>query len=368
MLNRIFQYKRIWLVLLAPLGLLLTLFARLDSSWVEKIHAGYVYPFFANSLGWLLSLAPFSVMEILVVLLALGAILYLVFSIRKIVQNRPAWKHHLYRLALNILCVGSVGYFGFVLFMGLNYHRASITEYLDLQVQKSSSEELYALCELLVNDANFYRADLLEDESGVVQLSDGGFYETADSARAAYAGLSQKIPVLKAANVRNKPLLSSKLFSMVLTTGIYIPFESGINVDMPAHTVPATMCHELTHFRGFMREDEANFLAYLACMESERADFRYSGTLMAFSYAFNALYNEDQDLARKIAKQCHAGMLTDLRAEDAYWEPYRDTVVSNTADQIYENYLQANDQESGLKSYGEMIDLLLAYYRNFSET
>ena len=368
MLNRIFQYKRIWLILLAPLGLLLTLFARLDSGWVEKIHAGYVYPFFANSLGWLLSLVPFSVMEILVVLLALGAVFYLIFAFRRLLKDRSRWKHHLYRLGLNIFCLFSVGYFCFVLFMGLNYHRVSIMEYLDLQVQKSSSEELYSLCELLVNDANFYRADLPEDETGVVLLEDNGFYETADSARAAYAALSEKIPVLKAANVRNKPLLSSKLFSMVLTTGIYVPFESGINVDMPAHTVPATMCHELTHFRGFMREDEANFLAYLACMESERADFRYSGTLMAFGYAFNALYQEDQELARKIAKQCDAGLRADLQAEDDYWDPYRNTVVSNAADQIYETYLHANDQESGLKSYGEMIDLLLAYYRNFSET
>ncbi len=368
MLNRMFQYKRIWLVLLAPLGLLLTLFAELDSGWVENIHAKYVYPFFADSIGWLLSLVPFSVMEILVVLLALGLIAYLVFAIRRILKDRPRWKHHLYRLTLNILCTASVGYFCFVVFMGLNYHRASITEYLDLQVQKSSSEELYALCELLVNDCNFYREQLQEDKNGVVQLSDDGFYETADSARKAYAGLSKKIPVLKAANVRNKPLLSSKLFSMVLTTGIYVPFESGINVDMPAHTVPSTMCHELTHFRGFMRENEANFLAYLACMESERADFRYSGSLMSFGYAYNALYKEDKELAKKIAKQCSAGLLADIRAEDAYWEPYRNTMVSNTTDKIYENYLQANGQESGLKSYGEMIDLLLAYYRNFNET
>ena len=360
MLNRIFQYKRIWLVLLAPLGLLLTLFAGLDPRWVENVHAKYVYPLFANSIGWLLSLVPFSVMEIAVVLLAVGAVVYLVFAIRNIIKDRSRWKHHLYRLFLNILCTGSVGYFCFVLFMGLNYHRASITEYLDLQVQKSSSEELYDLCELLVNDCNFYREQMKEDSDGVALLSDGGFYETADSARTAYAALSKKIPVLKAANVRNKPLLSSKLFSMVLTTGIYVPFESGINVDMPAYTVPATMCHELTHFRGFMREDEANFLAYLACMESERADFRYSGSLMAFGYAYNALYKEDKDLAKKIAKQCSAG--------DDYWKPYRNTVVSNTTDRIYNNYLQANGQESGLKSYGEMIDLLLAYYRNFNQT
>lgn len=363
MLRRILKYKRIWLILLAPLGLLLTLFARLDSGWVENIHAKYVYPLFANTLGWLLSVVPFSVLEILIILLGAGALFYVVWVIVGICRHRMEWRGRLYRFGLNVLATASVVYFGFVLFMGLNYHRVSITEYLDLTVQKSTKEELYDLCELLVRDCNNYRSQLQEDENGVVLLSDNGFYETADSAREAYSALEEKIPVLQAADVRNKPLLTSKLFSMTLTTGIYIPFESGINVDVPGYTIPATMCHELTHFRGFMREDEANFLSYLACMESGRADFRYSASLMAFEYAFNALYKEDQDLAQKIAGLCESGMLRDIRAEDAYWEPYRHTVVSEVSGQIYEGYLQSNDQQSGLKSYGEMIDLLLAYYR-----
>lgn len=367
MLKRIFRYKRIWMLLLAPMGLILTLAAKVNNGWVENIHAKYVYPLFANTLGYLLSLAPFSVLEILVLLLFGAAIAYVVWVIVGICRHKAEWKGRLYRFGLNCLAAASVIYFGFVLFMGLNYHRASITEYLDLTVQKSTKEELYDLCELLVNDCNFYRKQIPENGEGVALLQDNSFYQTADSARAAYASLEKKIPVLQAVDVRNKPLLTSKLFSMTLTTGIYIPFESGINVDVPAYTVPATMCHELTHFRGFMREDEANFLAYLACMESDRTDFCYSGSLMAFEYAFNALYDEDKELAQKIAQQCSQGILRDIRAEDDYWEQYRNTTVSEISGQIYEDYLQSNDQQSGLKSYGEMIDLLLAYYRNFNQ-
>ena len=367
MLKRIFRYKRIWLLLAAPLGLLLTLAAQWDNRWVEEIHAKYIYPLFANTLGGLLSLVPFSVLELLILLLIPFALFGLVWAIVGIFRHKSAWKGRLLRLILNVFGIASVVYLCFVLFMGLNYHRVSITEYLDLSVQKSTKEELYALCELLVNDCNFYRAKMEETEEGTALLSDGGFYETADSAREAYSALEKKVPVLEMADVRNKPLLTSKLFSMVLTTGIYIPFESGINVDVPCYTVPATMCHELTHFRGFMREDEANFLAYLACMESERADFRYSGSLLAFEYAFNQLYDEDQELALRIAKQCGEGMLRDIHYEDDYWDQYRHTVVSEVSDEIYDNYLQSNGQESGAQSYGEMIDLLLAYYRNFNE-
>ncbi len=366
MVDRIFQYKRIWLVLLAPLGLLLTLAAKVNSQWVEQFHARYVYPLFANSIGWVLSLVPFGVLEILVIVLGAGLLFYIGWTVTKAIRIKEGRKGRLYRMGLNLLVGASVLYFAFVLFMGLNYYRAPVTDYLSLTLQKSTKEDLYDLCELLVYDCNFYREKLTE-ENGVATLQDDGFYQTADAARRAYQTLEEEIPILQAADVRNKPLLTSKLFSAVLTTGIYIPFESGINVDVPAHTIPATMCHELTHFRGFMREEEANFLGYLACMRSERADFRYSGSMLAFGYAFNALYDEDVELARQIAQLCGEGMLRDINWEDAYWDQYRNTVVSDTSSQIYDQYLQFNDQPSGIKSYGEMVDLLLAYYRNFDQ-
>lgn len=367
MLDRIFRYKRIWLLLLAPLGLLLTLMAKVDNGWVEGVHSKYVYPFFANVFGWVVSLFPFSVLELLILLGVLALLFYLVWSVVQICRNRTVWKNRLYRLGLNLLGGLSVVYFCFVLFMGLNYYRDPITRHMELSVRESTKEELYDLCELLVIDCNFYRQKLQEDENGVALLLNEDFSDVAEGARTAYAALEKKLPVLEMADVRNKPLLTSKLFSMVMTTGIYIPFESGINIDVPEFSLPATMCHELTHFRGFMAEDEANFLSYLACKSSDRADFRYSGSLMAFQYAFSALYDEDVDLARKAAQLCDKGVLRDIQAEDAYWEQYRDTVISNTSGAIYEGYLQSNDQESGLKSYGEMIDLLLAYYRNFNE-
>ena len=78
--------------------------------------------------------------------------------------------------------------------------------------------------------------------------------------------------------------------------------------------------------------------------------------------------SDGAELAREIAAACDAAVLRDIQAEDDYWNQYRNTVVSEISDEIYEGYLQSNNQESGLKSYGEMIDLLLAYYRDFSET
>ena len=62
---------------------------------------------------------------------------------------------------------------------------------------------------------------------------------------------------------------------------------------MTPYNIPHTICHELSHLKGFMREDEANFIGYLACIRSDDPMFRYSGYLTGWIYAGNALAKAD---------------------------------------------------------------------------
>jgi len=353
-----------YLWLLLPVSAVLVLLAKLNNYWVEHFFVPFIYRPLSYVVGTLVSLVPFSVTELLLLPLSALLIFYIVRVILKIKKTRRI-KRELYKVFVNFVCLVSCALFLFEMCMGLNYYRTPASEYLGLDVRESTVDELYDLCEYLVNIMNESRAKLPTDKNGVALLCDQNREQTSESARLAYKSLAEKYPFLKSADIRNKPLVSSKLFSMVLTTGIYIPytFESNINVDVPEFTIPATMCHELTHYRGFMREDEANFLGYLACMQSPRADFRYSGAYMAFNYCYSALYNENVDLAKQIANMCDDGIITDVVAEDNYWAPYRNTVVSQVSGEVYDTYLNLNDQQSGLKSYGEMIDLLLAFMR-----
>lgn len=363
-MKQILKLKRIYILLLLPLSLVLIILARVNNVWVEKLYVPFIYKPLSYIIGTLTSLFPFSVTEVLVIVIAAGAIWYTVRCVMKIIKDKSCLKTTLAKAALNLACILSIALFLFEMCMGLNYYRFEVNEYLGLELTEHSKEELYSLCELLINDMNQSRAQLTTDTNGTALLSDDSMYDVSLAARDAYKKLAQDYPVLKAANIRNKPLLSSKLFSAVLTTGIYIPytFESNINVDVPEFTIPATMCHELTHYRGFMRENEANFLGYLACIYSGRADFKYSGSLMAFGYAYTQLYDEDAALAKQLAQKIDNGIITDIAFEDEYWEQYRSTVVADISSDVYDGYLGANGQQSGLKSYGEMVDLLLAYY------
>ena len=54
--------------------------------------------------------------------------------------------------------------------------------------------------------------------------------------------------------------------------------------------------------------------------------------------------------------------MADIQSNNAYWAPYRDTVVNSAADTVYTGLLHSYGQTDGLQTYGKCIDLLVAYY------
>lgn len=365
LLKRIFQYKRMYLLLGFPIGLVLTFWAMQGPAWVEKVYAKGVHALFENTIGKIVSLFPFSLTEWLIFFAILGAVGYIVFVVISICKKRALWKGIVYRAAINILCAASVAYFLFVITMGLCYYRAPASDYIHLDVRKYNVQELREVTFWLAEKANESRAKLSEDENGVSVLMDENFRQTSAHAKECFNKIDDVYKGIGKVTARNKPMVFSKVMSSTMTTGLYFPytFESNINVDVNDYTIPATMCHELAHVKGFMREDEANFLGFLACTLSDRADFQYSGYMLAFNYALNRLAVEDYNAAAAVAKTVQAGVIRDDTAENEYWKKYRNTVISNTAGEIYETYLESNNQSDGRKSYGKMLDLVIAWYQ-----
>ena len=145
--------------------------------------------------------------------------------------------------------------------------------------------------------------------------------------------------------------------------------EANVNIDISPYSIGSTMCHELAHLRGFMREDEANYIAYRACMASDCIDLQYSGTMLALIHTGNALYRQNADTYFELYRaHVSAAVSADLIANNEYWDQFEkpvvgDTTVGEIADKVNDAYLKANAQEDGTKSYGRVVDLLLAEYK-----
>ncbi len=368
-MKKLFNYKRIYLLILTPISLLLILLAKESSFFAEEIYAKHIYKWISQIISLITGLFPFSIGELLLIALPIFILIVLLRFIILMIAVKEDRKERLWKSILNSFCFLSVIFFLFTMLAGINYYRYSFTEYSNLVIQDSTVEELYSLTESLALKANQIREQVSKtDEEGVFQLS-MSHYELATIANEAFDLLAEEYPILGGSYGKAKPILLSKLMSATETTGIFFPFtlEANVNVDVPDYSIPATMLHELAHLRGFMREDEANYLAYLAGINSKNIELQYSSTMLALVTAGNALYSQNPDLYFEIRDLYSEGVMKDIRANSEYWAQYEDTVVSTVSSKINDTYLKANDQEDGVKSYGRMLDLVLAKYRKDTE-
>jgi hypothetical protein len=159
----------------------------------------------------------------------------------------------------------------------------------------------------------------------------------------------------------------SELMSYTHITGIYTFFtgEANININFPNFTIPFTAAHELAHQRGFAREDEANFIAFLVCIESDDPYLRYSGYTNMLSYLLDAFYAADKSPNHADYKELYAKVDSAVRAEDrAYYEffqKYADNIVADVSGAVNDTFLQIQGTE-GTVSYGLVVELAVKYY------
>ena len=307
--------------------------------------------------GRLFSAVPFSVTEwVILFLVALGVTL-LVLLIVWLIRRRWA---KAYRTGMTILSVSAAMFALFCLWWGVLYYSDSFTEQAGLERRDISVQELETVTRYFAEQASSAGERVERGEDGVFRADKSDiFRRSADI----YGGAEQVFPCLAAPAVRAKPVLLSRLLSYIRYTGFFFPYtaEANLNADSPACLLPSTIAHELAHLRGVAREDEANFCAVVACMESGDEDYRYSGALLAYIYLGNALYSADYDAWREVYSTLSENVRADLRANNDYWARF-ETPAADVSEKVYESFLQTYGDDRGMQSYGACVDLLTVYY------
>lgn len=327
-------------------------------------YASGIFPIFPATIGRLMSFLPVSFYELLLFLLAAGLLILAGWLLSALFKKsvRQNFKRKLISLLRSILCMLGAAALLFTLGSGINYGRRPFSELAGFSVHASTVDELLALGERLSADAEIWSKEVPLDENGCFCLTEAALHQEA---RTAMASLGSRYNMLSGYYPNPKPVLMSKLLSRFNLLGVYAPLtiEANYNADATDYLLPFTVCHELSHLRGFMREDEAGFIAYLACMGSGSAEFRYSGTLNALTYVLNALYEVlDSDSYGEFYRSLPEQVQRDFQQNRLYWAQYEGK-AAEFSDAVNDIYLKANAQVEGVRSYGRMVDLLLAYYR-----
>lgn len=359
--------KKLFFVLLIPLAYLLQYLSSLTPNLAEDIYSMGIYRLIARILNLITGYIPISVAEILVILSVLFVVFYIIKAIIKISRAPSLAYKVLFNVLINALTVVSLLYFTFMLLWGINYQRLSFAQIANYDTSPASIDELINCCENLAERANELRKHVNEDSNGVMKLSNS-INDTLKRAYMGYEVVANTYPELSHSYGRPKGVILSEGMSYLGIGGVYFPFtgEANINISLPSTSIPFTTCHEMAHQLGFAREDEANFIAYIACKNHLDLDFQYSGTLSALINASNALYRYSQEEYFELRNSFSEGVIRDLMASNSYWNKY-ETPVQDFSSSVNNTYLKANMQEDGVRSYGRMVDLLIAQYRTRTE-
>ncbi|MCA9003473.1 MAG: DUF3810 domain-containing protein, partial [Planctomycetes bacterium] len=173
---------------------------------------------------------------------------------------------------------------------------------------------------------------------------------------------AQVVPSLAGETPALRELPFWRLYTRFGISGVFSPFtgEPHINGGVPDCRKPFVALHEIAHQRGFAREDEANFLGWLACASSPDAHYRYSGHLAALEVVLMRLGIQDPDAARAIRQALPPTAQEDMRTVRAFWKSYEGP-ARRVGQKVNDLYLKSQGQFHGVRSYGRMVELMLSF-------
>lgn len=358
-----FKPKKLLFILLIPLGIIITNFASSSPEFIERYYSNFVYKFIGQVLSRITGVLSFSLAEILILLSVAVFVIMLVRVVYKITSRARDRAYVFKNFIAYILVFISIVYFAFVLLWGLNYYRQPFSSIAGLDVKPATIDELVETTDYIIIQANELRSQVTEDSDGLMTL-ESTRKEVLTRAHLGYVNISTTYPELSGKYGKPKGVMLSTLMSYTEIWGAYFPFtgEANVNMAIPDPSLPNTVCHEMAHQRGFAREDEANYISYLACKSHPDVDFKYSGTLLALNNLLRAVRSSDNGKYTELYNKCSEGVRRDFAAIDQFCKKYEGK-IGDISNDINDIYLKSNKQVDGVKSYGRMVDLLIAEHR-----
>lgn len=378
----------IWFIFIS---VLLNVIARVSPQF-SQYYVNHIFPLWVESYGRVTGLFPFSVGEILLYLGAVLAAVWILWGIlegvvygvsygRRRVQGtkcdqaeeKEAKQTSFRKYSLFLLWVVGIVCLIMTLNCFLLYQVPTITE-RDLFITQEAREHTYGVAELtklrdeVVEKANALAMKMKRDENGYI-VSD---LDMEEMARQEMMRLGEMYPELAGYYPKPKKLKTSAFFSQQYIMGYYFPFsmEANYNTMIYITNQPSTLCHELSHLKGFILEDEANFIGYLACVGSEEELFQYSAYLSVIAYL-------DDDFYRAVGEEEyweHPEISGQVRKDSVFltkeaWDQVEEKAVLETTKvqqasyDFLETTLTLNGVEDGLDSYSRVVQLLLLWYK-----
>lgn len=322
----------------------------------------YISSVFRAILAHIASVVPFSIAETVIICAVPVVILYLVYCFTVAVK-----KNTLTKQIVNLLCVIALLFSAFTINIGIAYDTTPLEDKLELTLTDPTTDELYTACAFTLIKLNQLERDIPRTESGASVLP-YSFSETVEKLNDAYDTLYEQYDFLSPLHTNVKPIALSEPLTYTHMSGFYTFWsgEANVNTNYPDYVMVYTIAHEMAHQRGIAPEDEANFIAFLACAASEDVYIRYCGYANLMEYLGNSLYTADAERFKEDIRPFYSdGLVREYAAYAEMFVPYADSTASEVSDAVNDAYLKSQGQTEGTGSYGLVTDLAVAYIRAY---
>lgn len=308
----------------------------------------------ANLTGWF----PFSLAETMIFMLPVLLVLYFSLTYIHYIKKGNSIKSLLFGICSFLLALYSLAVFTFL----TGYSNSTLDKKLGLESAPVSAQNLLDTAERVYSELEVL-CDSTEYDTENFSVMPYNIKGMSDRLIDAYDICTKKYDFLHNLNAQIKSVCMSEAMSYTHITGVYTFFtcEANIDVVFPDFTLPFTAAHEFAHQRGIARENEANFVAFLVCINSDDTYIRYSGYMNMLQYLLNALYSADRDMYKEFYSSLANETKKELAAYSSFFDKYRDSTASKVSGTINDTYLKLQGTE-GTKSYGMVVDLAVAYY------
>ena len=324
--------------------------------FIEQFYSNGLYVFISKLMHYSFGWVPFSVGDILYTLAGIYLLRWLFLNRKRIYKDTIKW-------LLDVGATLSLAYFAFHLLWAYNYYRQPLYKSLDLEADYTT-EQLVSFTKRLIAKSNSIHLELSQNDSLKIDLP----YSKAEifnKVKDGYNELSKEYPHLK----YNPKSIKQSLYSLPLTymgfSGYLNPFtnEAQVNGLIPIYKFPTTACHEAAHQLGYAAENEANFIGSLAAIHNKDLYFKYSGYTFALRYCIVEIYRRDPELYENMLTTINKGILKNYQEVQDFWLSHENP-IKPFFQKTFDNFLKANNQSDGMKSYSYVVALLVNYYEN----
>ena len=318
---------------------------------VERVYSRGLYPMVQPGLTALSNRTSFAWFDA-IVLLALATIVVMwTVCLRAPRRRAHGIGRTLGALTLDTAALAAVLYLWFLGAWGLNYQRQPLREQLEFREEQITPDALRALAIRVVNALND-----LHPQAHAIGWSE--LPATRDTLEPAFVHAQRDLAMPWTARAgRPKPTLFNFYFTRVAIDGMTAPFalETLANQTLLPFERAATVAHEWSHLAGYADESDANFVGWLVCMRAD-VPAQYSGWLALYGSVAGALAVPER---AEISRQLAPGPRADLRAISDRIRRHAIPSASRAGYALYDRFLKANRVEAGIRSYGEVVRLML---------